>query len=265
MNPDLILSHYDNASLWPNATEGARWPDIAAAYRSALALRALRLARGEQAVGYKIGYTNQSAWERNGVSAPIWGSIWDTTLLNCDEHCVVDLTGTSMPRLEPEITFGISATPPAGATLEDIFACVEWLAPSFELVQSHKADWKPAATEAIADGGLHARQIVGRRTPVRSLANSGAALNGILAAAQVHLYRDQALIDEGAGAIVLGGPLQSILHFVGELRACPGAPDLKAGDIVTTGTWTNAWPLEPGQAWRAEFGAPLAPLEMALR
>jgi 2-oxo-3-hexenedioate decarboxylase len=185
--------------------------------------------------------------------------------LNCDDYCVVDLKGTSMPRLEPEITFGISATPPPDATLDDMFRCVEWLAPSFELVQSHKADWKPAATEAVADGGLHARQVVGRRIPVRSMANSGTELNGMLAGAQVRLYRGQELVDQGPGAIVLDGPLQSLVHFARELRACPGAPDLKAGDIVTTGTWTNAWALEAGQVWRADFDAPLTTLEMVLR
>jgi 2-keto-4-pentenoate hydratase len=265
MTPDLILSHYDNASIWPDTTDKMGWPDIAAAYRSALALRSLRLARGEQAVGYKIGYTNRAMWERNGVSAPIWGSIWNTTLLNCEDHCDVDLKGICMPRLEPEITFGISATPPLDATPDDMFACVEWLAPSFELVQSHNADWKPSATQAIADRGLHARQVVGRRTAVRSLADSGTALNAMLAATHVRLYRGQDLIDQGSGVIVLNGPLQSLVQFVRELRSSPGAPDLKAGDIVTTGTWTNAWPLERGQVWRAEFDAPLAPLKMVLR
>jgi 2-keto-4-pentenoate hydratase len=32
--------------------------------------------------------------------------------------------------------------------------------------------------------------------------------------------------------------------------------------VVTTGTWTDAWPLEAGQRWRAEFDAPLHGLEI---
>ena len=36
-----------------------------------------------------------------------------------------------------------------------------------------------------------------------------------------------------------------------------GAPDLRPGDVVTTGTWTDAWPVTPGETWTAQFDAPL--------
>ena len=35
---------------------------------------------------------------------------------------------------------------------------------------------------------------------------------------------------------------------------------LEPGDVVTTGTWTDAWPVAAGETWRAEFEAPLSPL-----
>ena len=66
----------------------------------------------------------------------------------------------------------------------------------------------------------------------------------------------------GAGANVLDGPLHALHHFLQELRDCPGAADLQAGDVVTTGTWTDAWPVAPGQRWSAEFDAPLPPLHV---
>jgi 2-oxo-3-hexenedioate decarboxylase len=49
-------------------------------------------------------------------------------------------------------------------------------------------------------------------------------------------------------------------HFLKELRQCPGTVDLQAGDVITTGTWTDAWPLQAGERWRAEFSAPLGSL-----
>ena len=49
------------------------------------------------------------------------------------------------------------------------------------------------------------------------------------------------------------GPLQALLHFVNEIRALPGAPGLQAGDVVTTGTLTDAWPVSPGQTWHTEL------------
>ena len=67
-------------------------------------------------------------------------------------------------------------------------------------------------------------------------------------------------IDEGTGANVLDGPLHALAHFLAALRDCPGAPDLLPGDVVTTGTWTDAWPVHRGEHWRAAFDPPLVPL-----
>jgi 2-keto-4-pentenoate hydratase len=264
MTPQALLAHYDRAALWPTSAERAARADVASAYQDALAVRALRIARGERPAGYKIGFTNRTLWQRYGVFAPIWGTVWDTTLTHCDGRGALDLSGTCQPRLEPEIVFGIVSPPPADATLEQMFACVEWLAPGFEIVQSHCANWKFGAADTVADGALHARLLVGRRTPVRDLAGSGRALDALLAAARVRLFRAGSLIDEGTGTNVLEGPLHALRHFVLELQRCPGAPRLRAGDVVTTGTWTDAWPLQPGQVWRAEFDAPLGALEIEL-
>jgi 2-keto-4-pentenoate hydratase len=264
MNPTDLLSHYDNATHWP-AEHGVR-ADLSAAYQSALAVRALRIARGERPVGFKVGFTNRTIWPRYGIYAPIWGTVWDGTLQFCDGSGTVALSGTLQPRLEPEIAFGLSATPPADATLAQLFDCVDWLAPSFEVVQSHLPDWKFAsAAEPVSDGGLHARLLVGRRTPVRAIAANGEALDAQLAAARLQLFKGDRLVDEGQGANVLDGPLHALLHFVHALQRCPGAPALQAGDVVTTGTWTDAWPIAPGQTWRTQISAPFDALEVVLR
>lgn len=264
MTPADLLAHYDSAALWPS--DHGVPPDLAAAYQSALAVRALRAARGEQTVGYKIGFTNRTIWPRYGIYAPIWGTVWDSTLQFCDGSGTVDLAGSVQPRLEPEIVFGVATTPPLGASLEQLFDCVAWLAPGFEVVQSHLPDWKfQHAAEPVADSGLHARLLVGRKTPVRDIAASGAALDTRLAAARLQLLHGDALVDAGQGANVLDGPLHALLHFVHELQRCPGAPALAAGDVVTTGTWTDAWPIAPGQTWRMHIDAPFDALEIALR
>jgi 2-keto-4-pentenoate hydratase len=264
MTPEALLAHYDKAAPWP-ADRPTRGPaDVAAAYQDALALRALRLARGERPVGYKIGFTNRTIWQRYGVFGPIWGPVWNTTLTRCDSQGTADLTGTLQPRIEPEIVFGIAATPPRDATLEQLFDCLEWLAPGFEIVQSHSA-WKFTAAETVADGALHARLLVGRETPVRQFASTGAELDDKLAATHLTLFKGDETIDKGTGVNVLDGPLHALRHFVQELQACPGAPALQPGDVITTGTWTDAWPIAPGETWRAEFEAPFDSLAITLR
>lgn len=262
MTPQQLLSHYDSAELWSHAPGLEPSFDVAAAYQSALAVRALRESRGEVPRGYKIGFTNRNIWPRYNVFAPVWGTVWSSTLQFCDGQGVVNLNGISQPRVEPEAVFGLRATPPVDATLEQLFDCLDWVAPGFEIVQSHLPDWKFTAPDAVADGSLHARLLVGRKVPVRDIATSAESLEQQLAAATVSLSQDGMQVEQGRGANVLEGPLHALHYFMQELRNCPNAPDLQAGDVITTGTWTDAWSVSAGQIWSAQFSAPLSRLEV---
>ena len=259
MTPADLLSHYDQAQVWPadSITVPPLEPGaVASAYSLHLAVRDLRTRRGEQPRGYKIGFTNRTIWDRYNVHAPIWGTVWDSTLSHCGDHGRLSLAGTCQPRIEPEVVFGMRATPAPDATLDDVFDAIDWMAPGFEIVQSHRPGWKFVAPDCVADGSLHARLLVGRPTPVRARARDAMALHEWLADAQVALRQDGQTVEHGRGSHVLDSPLKALLHFLQDLRACPGATDLRAGDVITTGTWTDAWPVAPGQSWSAQFSPP---------
>jgi 2-keto-4-pentenoate hydratase len=258
MTPQTLLSHYDSAELWPNPTS----LDIDAAYQTALAMRQLRVARGEQPRGYKIGFTNRNIWPRYNATAPVWGTVYSSTLRFCDAQATLSLQGISQPRIEPEAVLSLRATPPANYTLDQLFDCVDWVAPGFEIVQSHLKDWKFALPDAVADGSLHARLVVGKQVSMRSLASKAKDFCQLLASAKVNLLCDGQQMDAGVGANVLGDPLSALLHFVHELQACPGAPALQVGDVITTGTWTDAFPVAAGQTWYAAFDTPLTALSI---
>lgn len=233
-------------------------PDLPAGYAAALAVRAARIAAGERPVGYKVGFTNRTIWPRYEVYAPIWGTVWQNSLSHVDaagpNAGMVSLTGLCEPRIEPEIVFGLRAAPVPGCTLAQLVDAIAWVAHGFEIVHTHFPGWKFSAAQAVADEGLHGRLLVGRAVelvPGTSPDVLAQALSGI----QLKLYGDGVLKDEGTGANVLDGPLQALLHFVGELRALPGAPSLQSGDVVTTGTLTDAWPVLPGQTWHTELQA----------
>ena len=266
MTPKTLLQHHDNGQLWPALhDEPDCFKSLPSAYQTALQVAALREDRGEEPRGFKIGFTNRTIWPRYKVFAPIWGRVWQSTLLMCDGQATLPAGRLCQPRIEPEVVFGFKARPVPGADLQALFDAIDWVAPGFELVQSHRPDWKFKAEHCVADGGLHGRLVVGPQVPVQSLASSALQLHQLLAAATVQLRCDGALVEAGSGAHVLGSPLQALLHFVNELRACPGAPDIEPGDVVTTGTWTDAWPVLPGQQWQAEFSAPLPGLDLLLR
>ena len=228
-------------------------------------MRALREARGERVAGYKIGWTNRANWGRMGIAGPMWGTLHDASLIECDGHADIDLAGLPLPRLEPEVVVGFARAPGDDPSLADLFDSLAWIAPGFEIVQSHLADWRYTPAQTIADSAVHARLVIGRKTLVRAVAADGEALAALLAQADVRLTEGGAVMTRGVGANVLDGPLQALRGFVRQMAATPGALPLKAGDVVTTGTWTDAQPLAAGETWRADFDAPVGAIEITLR
>ena len=55
-------------------------------HAAARALHAHRLAAGWIPVGRKIGFTNRTIWTRYGVYEPIWGTVYDRTLIDAKDR-----------------------------------------------------------------------------------------------------------------------------------------------------------------------------------
>ncbi len=69
------------------------------------------------------------------------------------------------------------------------------------------------------------------------------------------LMRGDTVIDRGIGANVLGSPALALAHLARVLVDQPQFPPLAAGEIITTGTITDAWPVAPGEIWSSNYGA----------
>ena len=221
-----------------------RYPGLtpSAGYAAARRLHEYRVARGWKPVGRKIGFTNRTLWDRYGVHEPIWGMVYDRTLIRAPDNAAsVALAGLIQPRIEPEIAFMLKRTPAPG---EDLVECIEWMAHSVEIVQCHHPAWKVTIADCTADNGLHGRLIVG---PPQPLAQADK-----LPLIEARLFKGERLVDKGVGANVLGSPLLSLAHLVRLLEKQPEAPPLRAGEIITTGVLTDAHPVAPGETWRTE-------------
>ena len=241
-----LLRASDGASLLPLPTQQDADFDPAQAFAVADRVRALRIARGQTPVGYKIGFTNRRIWPLYGVFAPIWAPVWrHTTTLLDDRAGRVSLAGLSQPRLEPEIVFGLKAVPAPGADNAAIVRCIEWVAHGFEIVQTHFADWKFKLADCFVDEALHGRLLVGPRVPIDRFDDAAAELRAL----KVELLRDGQVIDRGEGSVVLDGPVDAMRQWVAAMYAQPQHWPIRPGDIVTTGTLTDAWPMQPGQTW----------------
>ena len=256
-----LLAAYDGAARLslPTLTQpGFGLPD---AYAVADETRRRRIARGERPLGYKIGFTNRGIWPKYGVHAPIWGPIWDSTVTQIEgtEH-TASLAGLVQPRLEPEIMFGFAAAPRAGMSDAELVACVEWVAHGFEIVHTHFDDWRFQAPDTVADFALHGRLLVGPRVALGTFA----APRSELAALHVTLSENGRTVDAGDGRVVLDGPLEALCIWIDAMRAQPQNWPIVPGDIVTTGTLTDAWPLLPGESWQTTLSDPRLP-DLTLR
>jgi len=255
-----LLEAWDTASLMrlPSADQPAF--DMRAAFAAADEVRRRRIARGEKPLGYKIGFTNRSIWDRYGVHQPIWGPVWDSsTQLLGSASAEISLAGLSQPRLEPEVVFAFARAPRAGMSLAELQGCIDWVAHGFEVVHTHFEGWRFTAADTVADYALHGRLRVGPRVPVQGWAT----LAEDLATLQVELLCDGKSIDRGQGAVVLDGPLNALRLWVEAMAEHTPDWPIRAGDVVTTGTITDAWPLSPGQRWQTRLSdARLSPLTL---
>lgn len=97
--------------------------------------------------------------------------------------------------------------------------------------------------------GLRAALVVGPRLP---LADADCdRLASLLPAFALTLRNGERVVDRGTGSNVLDGPAHALVHRARVLAAQTQAAPLAAGEFVTTGTITDAWPVTPGKRGRA--------------
>lgn len=249
-----LLAAYDDAHGLATLTGVDPSFALPEAYAVADEIRRLRIARGEQPLGYKIGFTNRGIWQRYGVFAPIWGPVWNTTVERVDGGATsVSLAPFVEPRLEPEIMFGFARAPVAAMSVGELAACIDWVAHGYEIVDTHFSGWRFAAADTVADFALHARLFVGPRVAIERFGPAGRDAHDALAALRVTLTCDGIDVEEGRGDIVLDGPLNALRLWVDAMALQPQRWPIVAGDIVTTGTITDAAPLVPGTRWQTRL------------
>ena len=230
--------------------------ELDVAYRSVVDLRALR---GGRVIGRKIGFTNRGIWARYGVSSPMWGDVLaDTYAELAEKGQSVALLGLAEPRLEPEIALVLAKAPHADMDLAELADCVGWIAPAFEIVQSIYPGWQFDLTDCIVAGALHGRLLPGPRVSGQSLDLEQ------LPEIAVTLFKNGEMVEDGVGANALDGPIHALAHLVALLETDPLNPPLAAGEIISTGTLTDAWPIAPGEIWSARYRGALE-LEISAR
>ena len=236
---------------------------LEAAYRICRRIRELRSSAGDRVIGRKLGFTNRTIWDEYQVHAPIWGYMYDTTYHDIPSaEARFSLAPFCEPRIEPEIAFAFSRAPRAGESDDELLGSIDWYAHGFEIVDSLYKDWKFKAAETVAAFGLHGAYLCGPRQQMTD--EDAAMLSSALQTFQIEISRDGETIDIGNGANVFGSPLSALRHAVELIANDPDAEPIGAGEIVTTGTVTRAFPVKPGETWATTVkGLPLDNLRIS--
>ena len=259
---ELLRASADVTPVEPLSARVAGF-DLDDAYEVLRAIGDTRRDEGWRPVGRKIGFTNRAVWPVYGVAAPMWAPVWDRTLVHADDDPVtVPLAAFQEPRIEPEVVFRTRGPVPITDDPVEVLEHVEWMAPGFEVVQSLFPNWSfGALADITAAFGAHSRLIVGRPVPVAGRERELAAL---LPAFEATLARDGEIVQRGGGAGVLDSPTLALVHLARVVAGQPQQAPLGAGEIITTGTLTDAPSVWPGERWTAEFGSlGLGPLTVA--
>jgi 2-oxo-3-hexenedioate decarboxylase len=232
-----------------------------------------REASGWRRIGRKIGFTNREIWDQYGVYEPILGPMYDRTVSfvldrtwdvdGWGDEASLSLEGLAQPLIEPEIVFHFRRPPPLTDDPVVLLDAIDWLGHGFEIVQCHFPGWKFAVEDTIADLGLHGRYVAGGGIAVPHDEAGRRELAQRLATFRIRLYRNGVLTREGGGDLVLGSPLKALAHAIRLLDSLPDHPPIEAGEIVTTGTLTDAMPVEAGETWSTRIdGLPLSGISL---
>ena len=186
---DDLIAAYNSAKTLPPITVRVPGFGVGDGYGVLAAIEKRRRRQGWQDVGRKIGFTNRTIWARYGVWEPIWAHMWAHTVhVALDGRAHLNLAQFVQPRIEPEVVFRLKAPVPPTDDPSLALACVEWIAPGFEIVQSRlprleirstrlrrrlRVAWRAHRRVAGAGDGSKPRPIVGPACDIRADTQAG--------------------------------------------------------------------------------------------
>jgi 2-keto-4-pentenoate hydratase len=193
--------------------------------------------------GWKLAATTAAGQAHIGVLGPLPGLLFERFRHEPDE--VLPSADMHMAVVEAEFAYRMGADVVLGARPDEVLAAVDGLHLAVEVPDSRFLRYEAVgAAQLRADCACAGRFVLGPDVPGwrdLDLSTWGTAvwINGAEAAI-------------GSGGNVLGDP-RTALAWIAEDLSRHGQ-QLRAGDIVTTGTTTAPVPVAPGDEVRADFG-----------
>jgi 2-keto-4-pentenoate hydratase len=238
-----LLTAYDNRRAIAPLTD--TWPGLTAAQAYEIQLRQVAhwTSQGRTLRGQKVGLTSAVMQRQLGVDQPDYGHLF-ADMFHLESTPIVADRFIS-PKIEPEIAFVLRSTLGGpGVTVTDALDAIDYVLPALEIIDSRIADWRITLADTIADNASSAGVVLGS-TP-HKIEDIDLALTGCV------LYVDGDPVADGAGAAVLGSPVNALVWLANTVG--PLGIALEAGSVILPGSLTAALPVAPGSTVTARFG-----------
>jgi 2-keto-4-pentenoate hydratase len=214
---------------------------MAEAYAVQDGVREALLARGEQLVGWKVGFTGKMAQEMFQCPEPVSAFLLASGVYA--DRAEVPTGRFVQVVVEAEVAFVLSrdlAGP--GVTAVAALQAVQGAVPALELVD-FRYFGKPTGIDVVADG-VYANAIV-LGAPLADVSRLDLALEGLV------YEHNGALVATNTAAEVLGNPLNSLAWLANHLAA--RGLGLRAGQVVMTGSVSKLVHPRAGDSVRATY------------
>jgi 2-keto-4-pentenoate hydratase len=192
--------------------------------------------------GKKIGLTSPGIQKQMGVDQPDYGHLY-AAMERRDRK--INTAELIQPKIEGEIAFILKEDLAGGGiTREDVIRATDYVAPAFEIVDSHIADWKIKLEDTIADNASSGRYVLGDARVRPGEVDFPKVAMGF--------FKNRGeLIEEGLGKAVMGDPCLAVAWLANRLQAY--GVSLKAGEVILSGAFSAAAPASKGDRFQAEF------------
>lgn len=200
-------------------------------------------------VGFKLGLTNPAIQQRFGIDHPIRGAIFHATL-RATSGAEIEARFAAVPVLEADMLMriGMGGVETALNDHAALIRHVDQVIPFIELPDLvYAPDHRPSLGDLLAINVGARLGVVGRPIAVTPSADFIAALGRM----SVSLHQDGREVSRAPGAAILGHPLNALAWIARDL-ARDGRP-LRAGDIISLGSFSPPQPVAAGQAWAARY------------
>lgn len=222
----------------------AKYPAITVdeAYQIQLQTVEMEVEKGHSITGKKIGLTSLAMQKSLGVNEPDYGHL--LSHMQLENGAQIPRGRLLQPKVEGELAFVLKKDLVGmNNTIVDVINATDYIVPALEIVDSRIKNWQIKLEDTIADNASSGLYVLGEKQFKMSevdLKNVGMAF-----------FKNNQLVNTGAGVACLGNPLNAVVWLVNKL----GAYDipLKKGEVILSGALSAAENAVEGDLFTCKF------------